>query len=51
MRTVILMVLGAAVGVVGALALYNFGPRNTGVTVAVVAAVVLGVGLMNAARR
>lgn len=51
MRTLIAVALACTIGFVAAQALIHYGPRHTGLTVAVIAALVLVVELVNAVRR
>jgi uncharacterized membrane-anchored protein len=51
MRTLIAVAFACTVGFVGTMALIHYGPRHTGITVAIIAALVLVVELVNAIRR
>jgi hypothetical protein len=50
-KTLVSIVVGCALGAAFAVMLVRFGPQHTGLTIAVLAALVLGVELVNAVRR
>jgi hypothetical protein len=50
-RTIIIYAVACNVGFVATMALVHYGPQHTGVTVAIVAALILCIELINSVRR